>query len=363
MSSSAQYNYPRALPAIISFLVTNRCVCRCSHCFNWHDTNPAGAIGNSHKIDLTVDEIKEVFLSLGSIDYIYIGGGEPFIRKDFAEILNIIHESAKPKTINISTNGQVVEDIHKTAENFLKQRLRVQLIIKISIDGIGDDHDAIRGLPGAFDRAIATYRALSGLKQGYKNLKVGINTVFSSLNQNKIFDLYEYLYNLKPRPDCMAQLLVRDKPRDPGCKVDLSLEHYKQWTQRYTRDMIKGIFEPELDIKVGTILMYDYLYRMLSDNTRRFRCYAGISGGFIDNEGLVGACEHQEPFGSLKENNYDFKKIWHSPEAEKIREEITGRCVCTNEPQWWHPTIVYNKRIFTHSIMILKHIVSAFMAR
>ena len=55
------YRYTKDLPEIISFLVTNKCVCRCKHCFNWADTNPKGAIGNSAKIDLTVEEIKKIF--------------------------------------------------------------------------------------------------------------------------------------------------------------------------------------------------------------------------------------------------------------------------------------------------------------
>ena len=356
------YRYTKDLPEIISFLVTNKCVCRCKHCFNWADTNPRGAIGNNAKIDLTVEEIKKIFLQLPSLEYIYIAGGEPFIRKDFSQILQAIYELSHPKTINISTNGQIGDNTCTTVENFLKKYPHVEVIIKVSIDALGQNHDVIRGLPGAFERAMITYRSLASLRNEYKNLKVGINTVFSSLNQDSIFDIYRYFSALDPKPDCLAQLLVRDMPRDPTTKQELNLKRYKQWTQAYIRDMVKGKFEHDFKVKIGTIAMFDYIYKILICNSCSLKCYAGVSGGFIDNEGLVGPCEHLHSFGSLRDNNYDFKKVWNSPYADSIREEISDNCFCTNEPQWWHPTILHNKKIFTHSIKIVKGIMAAFLA-
>lgn len=352
------YNYKKDLPEIISFLVTNRCVCHCMHCFNWFEASHKGAIGNKKKLDLTADEIKRIFLNLGRIEYIYLAGGEPFIRKDFYEVLQNIYESSRPKTINISTNGQIFDNTIRTVDNFLKAHPKIHLIVKVSIDGIAGDHDKIRDTPGAFARAIATYRSLMHLKNKYKNLKVGINTVFSSLNQDKIFGIYEYFCRLNPRPDCMAQLLVRGEPRDKACKYGLRLDTYKKWTELYTRDMLKGKFEPDIRIKIGTILMYDYIHKIITQNECQMNCYAGISGGFIDNEGMVGACEYTALFGSLRKYDYDFRKIWNSEQADKIREGISNSCFCTNEPQWWHPTILYNKKILRRSIRFIKNMIS-----
>lgn len=312
---------------------------------------------------MTADEIKRIFLNLGPIEYIYLAGGEPFIREDFSEILQNIYEFSTPKTINISTNGQIVDNTIAAVDNFLKEHPKVHLIVKVSIDGIKEDHDKIRETPGAFARAMAAYESLMRLKNKYRNLKVGVNTVFSSLNQDKIFEIYEYLSSLNPRPDCMAQLLVRDEPREKECKYGLRLDTYKKWTQVYVRDMLSNKFEQDITVKAGTILMYDYIYKTLIQNKWQINCYAGVSGGFIDNEGLVGACEHTTPFGNLRECNYDFKKIWHSAAANKVREEIFNRCFCTNEPQWWHPTILYNKKIPTHTIRILRDIISVYCPR
>jgi MoaA/NifB/PqqE/SkfB family radical SAM enzyme len=358
-----KYARKHVLPNIISFLVTNQCVCRCKHCFNWFDTNPKGAIGAPNKQDLSINEIKQIFRNLGPIDYIYLSGGEPFLRKDFCEILQAIYEFSRPKTINISTNGQLTESTVATMDRFLKYHPRVHLIVKVSIDGISKLHDEIRGTPGAFAKAISTYHSLMKLKNKYKNLKVGINTVFSSLNQNEILEIYKYLSSLTPRPDCLAQLLIRSEPREKNLKLGLNLDTYKKWTRLYAADMLKGKFETDISVKIGTIMMYDYIYRIITVNKRQNVCYAGAAGGFIDNEGLIGACEHTQPFGSLREHNYDFRKIWNCKEADKIRKSLADNCFCTNEPQWWHPTILSNKRIIKHSLRLIKNIVSVLFGK
>jgi len=339
-----KYRYSKDGPEVLSFLVTSRCMCRCKHCFNWHDVSPKGAIGNNEKKDLSLDEIKRTFKQLRSLKYVYIGGGEPFIRKDFRQVIETIRRYSHPKVINISTNGQLTDKITGDVRDFLTKYPTQHLVVKISIDAIGDGHDEIRQLKGAFKKAMATYTCLKDLKTIFKHLDVGVTTVFSGLNQEEIFDIYDYLANLSPRPDCMSQLLIRATPREARSKEGLDIDRYRKWTKRYVEDLIEGKFEHDFFIKVGTILMYEYVYRTLKERKPQIRCYAGIAGAFIDNEGMVGPCEHKGAYGSLRENDYDFKKIWHSEKTEQMRYKTYNNCFCTNEPQWWHPSILHNKR-------------------
>lgn len=338
-------NYPKSFPEILSFLVTNKCVCRCKHCFNWYEISHNGAIGNKMKQDLTIDEIEGIFKNFEPMKYIYIGGGEPFIRNDLFEIMEIIYKNCEPLTINISTNGQLLENTIRTTEKMLCRYPNLKLLIKVSIDAIGKEHDEIRQREGAFENAICTYQSLMYLKRIFQNLEVGINTVFSNLNQDKIFDIYNYLANLSPKPDCMAQLLVRANPREAQSKQFLDIEKYRRWTDLYVQDMLQGKFEEDILTKVATIIMYDYIYNTVKQNKPQIHCYAGIAGMVIDNEGMVGPCEHREPYGSLRDNDYDIKKIWYSDIAEKRCEETYNHCFCTNEPQWWHPSVAYNREV------------------
>lgn len=338
-----KHNYPKQFPEIVSFLVTNKCVCRCRHCFNWHQTSQRGAIGNTKKADLTIEEIERIFKGFDPIEYLYIGGGEPFIRKDLAKIIEIIYRNTQPKTLNISTNGQFPEHAFNTVRSITKEFPELKVIVKVSIDAIGKEHDKIRQKEGAFEKAMKTYQLLHEIKKRDKKLEIGINTVFSKLNQDTIDTIYHYIAHLSPQPDCMTQLLVRADPLDADVKKGLDFNKYEQWTQRYTQDMATGKFEPDVLVKAATMVMYEYLYRIVRENACSIHCYAGISGAFIDNEGMVGSCEHKSPYSSLRDNGYNFKKIWYSPHAEMMRHDSYNYCYCTNEPQWWHPSVAYNK--------------------
>ena len=348
-----KFGYPKEMPEILSFLVTNRCCCRCLHCFNWKDVNPKGAIGDTAKKDLTLDEITKIFSGIGHLSYIYIGGGEPFMREDIGSILKILETACSPKTINVSTNGQFPDKIIPAVKDFLEEQTRTELIIKVSLDGMGEDHDKIRQRSNAYAKAMETYRALCELRKSFSKLTVGFNTVYSSLNEKKIPELYDHLSSLDPKPDCFAQLLVRDLPQGGEAMKEVDLDAYKAWTDRYDRDMWGGRFEHDLEVKMATVLMHRYLHRALKTKEPVIRCLAGISGAFIDNEGNVGACEHQVPYGNLRTTGYDFRKIWFSGSAQEEREKTYQSCHCTNEPQWWHPSIRYNPKVVREGYALL----------
>ncbi len=114
--------------------ITDFCNLRCKHCYqdNFTDEN-----------DLSIDKINLILENL-SVQFrkisINITGGEPFLRKDFYEILNIIEKSVNVSIFNIITNGTLLNyaNIEKL-KSFKKLNE-----LKISIDGILKN-DLIRG--------------------------------------------------------------------------------------------------------------------------------------------------------------------------------------------------------------------------
>ena len=74
-----------------------------------------------------------------------------------------------------------------------------EVIINLSLDGVGCQHDEIRGVRNNWTHAMATYSALKELKNDYKNLTVGIHTVISNFNVGLFAELCEYVQReLKP---------------------------------------------------------------------------------------------------------------------------------------------------------------------
>ncbi len=137
--------------------------------------------------DLPLSEWETFFRELGENQVFYVtltGGGEPFIRSDLVEICRSI--AANRMRWKIRTNGTLVtpEIAGKLAEIGHCEEIRV------SIDGLREAHDAIRG-EGVFDAAI---RGLTILREA--GLPVAVHATISRLQLGTLAPFLDYLKSL-----------------------------------------------------------------------------------------------------------------------------------------------------------------------
>ncbi len=152
----------RRRPSFITFFVTWRCNCRCIMCSIWKKRKST---------ELSPQEIGKIFKQFKGVDAVRISGGEPFMRKDLARVINIVDEKARPGVIHITTNGLLTADILQVIENVKTPR---KIHLKVSIDSIKEENDRIRGVPGAYERAMETLRKLALLRKD-KKFYLGVN--------------------------------------------------------------------------------------------------------------------------------------------------------------------------------------------
>lgn len=127
----------------ITLELTYRCNLHCEFCF-LKDT-----LLNQRRTELTVPEIArlaEQAKALGAS--FFLTGGEPFLRKDLAKIVNEIHR--RSLRVGVNTNGLLV-----TPERGREIRAAGLGYIIFSLHGPREVHDAVVGRPGAFDRLMA----------------------------------------------------------------------------------------------------------------------------------------------------------------------------------------------------------------
>ncbi len=110
---------------------------------------------------------------------VVIGGGEPTLLPYLKELLDILSQNSIEIWILTNATRMTEEDIHYYAEH-------PNIIINISIDGIGKVHDYIRG-DGNFEKTNKIFLALIE-----KGAKVAINTVIQKSNYNRSIETYEY---------------------------------------------------------------------------------------------------------------------------------------------------------------------------
>ena len=159
-------------PVNVAWEVTFACNLSCIHCVS--DS------GRKRPGELNTDQCLRVIDALAErkVFQLSIGGGEPFFREDFLDLMDYAHE--KGMVTCISTNGTLIDD--ETAA-----RLTHKLVyIQVSLDGARPEtNDAIRGA-GSYRRALAAVDCL--VKRG---VEVSISSVLTRLSFPELDDLQQ----------------------------------------------------------------------------------------------------------------------------------------------------------------------------
>jgi MoaA/NifB/PqqE/SkfB family radical SAM enzyme len=301
------------------FQVTNKCNSRCVTCFNWKVLN------RELDKELSLEEIDKFSKSFGRINNITIGGGEPFLREDLSEIIKCFARNNNPSVIAIPTNclsgDIIVSRVREILESF-----KGTLKIGLSLDGIGQDHDRIRGVGGNFDKFLETYRKLSRLKEKYPKLRLRICTTVLNLNIDKIIDLIDYIKNNLPMINSYGLELLRgdyDQSKVSGASIDKISRVFKTIEENEDKD--------NFNEKVINPIYRKILLDILSQKKQVIPCRISAFLPVVDPVGNVYPCENRPKIGNLRDFNYDLVKIWQSKEAKKARKSVREKeCYCVH---------------------------------
>jgi MoaA/NifB/PqqE/SkfB family radical SAM enzyme len=140
------------VPRLLTYIVTFRCNARCVMCDSWRKDGEG---------DLTLAEIERIFRQLPRLHAVRLTGGEPFVRKDFAAIAELVDRHLDPALLHVTTNGFLTDRIVRFCEERARRRPRAPLQLLVSIDGVGEKHAEVRGRDDAFETAFATVAALA----------------------------------------------------------------------------------------------------------------------------------------------------------------------------------------------------------
>jgi MoaA/NifB/PqqE/SkfB family radical SAM enzyme len=92
-------------PLFVVYYITNLCNLRCFYCQEFSADKNASFLPN----ELSTEQVKTVLRILRKkFDYIYITGGEPYVRTDFEELVRYMKEIGF-KRISLNTNGLALD--------------------------------------------------------------------------------------------------------------------------------------------------------------------------------------------------------------------------------------------------------------
>lgn len=326
----------RITPPFVTLYVTTRCDERCIHCFYWDELNP------KPNVDFTLDEFERTLGSMGEIFNLFIGGGEPFLRADLAEIILAAHVKNRVANVYVPTNGQHAERVVSTLEQVLPQASGLRFHLNLSIDHVDEDeHDRIRGRAGAFRRLLKTADAIRGLRQTHSNLILHTLTTVMRDNQSEILRIHE---GLKRRfePDGTSYNYCRGNPLDAG-QTDVDPQTYLKLADRVRQDRLTGqiresafgALNHSLDEQVRSSVE-----KTVIEGRAQFSCVAGRLACVIYSNGDVTECETKNSLvGNLRDVDYDFRSLWFGKNAKGIAAEAADGCHCTHECGHYASTI------------------------
>ena len=312
-----------ALPVNITVSVSYFCNSRCKTCNVWLLPND----------DLTLAEWDRVFESLGRAPYWFtFSGGEPTLRKDLPEMVGSAYRHCRPGIINIPTNGIQHKVIPGRIERVLQAAPKSEVIINLSLDGVGARHDEIRGVRNNWAHAMITWAALKELKARYANLTVGIHTVISNFNVDTLAELCEYVKR-ELKPDSYITEIAEERVEldTVGLGITPTAEKYTVAIDTLLESMrdqhLTGISEVTQAFRRQ---YYELVKRTLREHRQVIPCQAGVASAQIAPNGDVWTCcVRAQSMGNLRDHDYDFGAVWRTGKAAELRRSIkAGECYC-----------------------------------
>jgi MoaA/NifB/PqqE/SkfB family radical SAM enzyme len=272
--------------------ITYRCNAGCYMCNTWK--NPSDP----------KDELKPADLeSVPPMVFTNITGGEPFVREDIEDFIQVIRP--KSKRIVISTNGYFTDRIVALAGK------HPYLGFRVSLEGLPAANDELRGLKDGFDHGLRTLLQLKAMK--IKDVGFGITV--SDRNARDMRELYRLAEGLKME---FATAVTHNSYYFH--KMDNEFRD-KNMIIREFRGLIKDLFKTRRLKNWFRAYFNEGLVNFVRGGARPLPCEVGTDLFFVDPFGRVLTCNGREfVMGSLKDKI--FSEIWNSEEAGQARRSV-----------------------------------------
>ncbi len=310
--------------------LTNQCNARCKHCFYIEELGqPAG--------ELTLSDYEKLTPTLPPLRQLTLTGGEALLHPQCKEIAQLLGRATRAERMTIISNGFLPTRLEAICAWLLEEGLPGVLDVLISIDGLEETHNEIRGNPRAWAMAHYSLTLLRQIKALYPDrFDFGVITIITDKNHRQLEELNSII---RKRHECRhgfefvrgTDISLWGMPADVKAEYNaagVALPPEESW------DAILATLK-RINREAGIAhhafhLTSEFAVRMFREKKRIVDCVsAGQNVGVIYPHGEVALCEFSKPFGKLGDHNFDFTKAWSSPKANAMRAKIS-RCHCAH---------------------------------
>lgn len=320
---SAVINNMRDRPINLEFAVTEKCNSRCVMCDQWRQPS---------RDELTLAEIEKIFKSYDGFRIVGLTGGEPTLRKDLSEIAwSILLTQPHLKRLFLTTNGLDTRAVIDAVERILLAvPNHVRFTTLVSVDGPRALHEQIRGIPGGYDKALDTIKALAALPRK-KNFKVGVLATygpFNYLNYDVVLTELADLTDTFKLESGICVVWTGNLYRNAGASWQTPgyLLNLHRWVPKMKKAIKSG---PGHDLLEGRGLFFDLAAKFAQDPTRQvIPCSGARTRFFMDPEGRLFPCVVWDAqVADMRQAGYDLKAAFSCWRKKWIRRLVeTNKC-------------------------------------
>ena len=277
-------------------IVTYRCNAKCTMCNRYK-------VPSQPEDEISLDTIRK----LPEMYFTNITGGEPFIREDLKDIVRELYK--KSDRIVISTNGFFTDRIVDLCKEF------PQVGIRISIEGLEQTNNEIRGLEDGFNRGYTTLKTL--VEMGMQDVGFGMTV------QDKNAPDLVALYNIS---DEMGMEFATASLHNSFYFVESNnIIHDRLMVASHFEDLVNRLLASNSPKKWFRAYFNHGLINYIFSQKRLLPCDMSFDTFFIDPYGDVMPCngtKEKEVMGNLNEQSWD--ELWSSEAAEAVRRKVRG---------------------------------------
>lgn len=306
-------------------IVTYRCNARCTMCNRYKAPSKP-------EEEISLETIKK----LPPMYFTNITGGEPFIRQDLPDIVRELYK--KSDRIVISTNGFFTDRIIKLCEEF------PNIGIRISIEGLEQTNNEIRGLPDGFNRGYTTLKKLVEMKHP----DVGFGMTVQDKNAPDLVPLY------KKSEELGMEFATASLHNSFYFVEAKNIIHDRLMVAQNFEDLINELLNSNSPKKWFRAYFNHGLINYIFGQKRLLPCDMSFDTFFIDPYGDVMPCngtKDKEVMGNL--NNQTWDELWNSKQADEVRKKVR----CCDRNCWMIGSVspAMHKYIWKPALWVIKH--------
>lgn len=295
-------NYLSA-PNSVIWDVTSRCNLNCKHCYVDADAKNT-AEPSTEKAKTIIDQLKKA-----QVFRLSFSGGEPLLREDICELTKYASQFFP---LEIATNGLLL-----TMETAEKLKAAGVATVQMSMDGLEDAHDYLRGRKGAFKKMTKAAKILREIK-----IPFGLTCVIYKKNASYITELIEKAESMGAFTIRFYRLIYTGRGEDIS-SMDIPPSEYKK--------ALEEVYDYTGTIQAVADEAFGFLLQGQKSPHQWVGCQAGRTLAGIKADGQVVPCPmFDDPvFHCGKVPDKDFADIWKtSPVLTEFRslENIHGKC-------------------------------------